>query len=153
MSINFLIMALLICLFDLVILLLNYTKLKFRTPFTIWRALAGIIIALAIILLTINSGQTDSNRQMVMMAIALTALTWGLLRKGIGEKYVLVSLSVNGLMDWRNIRSIKVESSTNSHLVKVTTTDFLKRSRILKLQGEVEEIRAFATNKIKQNQL
>lgn len=147
MSTNFLIMAVLICLFDIVMLILNYTKLKFHTGLSIVRLLIGMVLA-AVVLALLRSSQADFNRNMVVGAIALTIFIWGLLRKGIGEHYVFSSFSVNGLVDWRNVRSIEVEQFSNGQLTKFTMTDFMKRSRVLTLKGDAEAIRNFANNKL-----
>ncbi|WP_125606795.1 hypothetical protein [Lapidilactobacillus bayanensis] len=153
MSTNFLVMAILICLFDLVILILNSTRLKYRTAFSAWRALLGVVLAALIVVLLLGATHTDVNRNMVVLAIALTILTWGLLRKGLGERYAFISLSVNGLVDWRNIKTVTVEPVPNGQFAKLTATDFMKRSRVLMLRGDVNEIRAFAESKIAQNKL
>lgn len=149
MSTNYLIMAIIICIFDVVVLFFNYTKLKFHTPTSIAHLIVGILLAAVLIVLLFRAGSADFGKNIVIVAIAMTFLTWGLLRKGIGQQYVFNSLSMNGLTDWHNVRT--VETVQNGPLVKFTAIDFMKRPHVIHLQGDAAEIKAFAEERIQAN--
>ncbi|WP_125767286.1 hypothetical protein [Lapidilactobacillus wuchangensis] len=127
MSPTYLWLALVIVLFDLVALITNLGKLTYHAHWSATRLIIGAILSLALLALIISIQQRRDVVQLIILGtFLLTVITWMLIRKGVGQKYVLLSLSTNGLKDWRAIRDFRITklSEQTSQLVLI---DFTQR--------------------------
>lgn len=140
-------MIALVAIFDIAMLVLNFGKLRYKTKFSPVRLIIGVVLAIVLITGIFRPSAVDLTDKMMLAVFALTALTWGLIRKGIGEKYVLISLGTAGLQDWRNFKDVTVESKTETS-VTVSFTNFLKRTRTLTLIGKPSEIQPVIKTKM-----
>lgn len=138
-----------IAIFDLVVLVLNLTRLRYRTRFSRLRLVIGLVLAALLITGIFRPSAVDLTDKLMLLIFALTAVTWAVIRKGVGETYVLLSLGTAGLMDWRNFKSYVVESTT-ANSVTINFTNYLKRTRTLTLLGDSHEIQSFIQTKMTQ---
>lgn len=143
MSPTYLWLALVIVLFDLVALFTNLAKLTYHAHWSVTRLIIGTVLSLALIALIVLVQQQQNLVQLIILGtFLLTVVTWMLIRKGLGRKYVLLSLSTNGLKDWRAVRDFKVTklSPRTSELVLI---DFTQREYKLLIDQDESTLTSF----------
>lgn len=148
MSPTYLWLALFIVIFDLVALVTNFRKLQYHAHWSKPRLIIGFILAVGLgALLLFVVRRQDVIQTIIISTFLLTVVTWLLLRKGLGQKYVLISLSTNGLKDWRAIRDYRVEKVA-AGVSKLTLIDYGQREYPLLIDHPVAEIQGFVEQKI-----
>lgn len=153
MSPTYLWLALVIFIFDLVALFTNLVKLTYHARWSLPRLVIGTVLAAGLVALIVTVQQHQDLVQLIILStFLLTVLTWMLIRKGLGKKYVLLSLSTNGLKDWRAIRDFRVTKLTEqtSQLILI---DFTQREYKLIINQSVTGLTDFVQHHLSRSKL
>lgn len=150
MAVGYLWLAIVIGIFDLVALATNWFFLEIHAGWSMVRLIIGGILAVGLTILNLRlAATTDAVQHLVLAIFALTALLWAVIRKGLGKRYVLTSLSTNGLKDWRAFSDFRIETDTADRTL-LTLIDFGQREYQLRLMATEAEVRDFVTAHINQ---
>lgn len=112
--------ALFIVIMDISLLGLNVVKLRYHAHWSVIRLVIGLLLAM---LLTWQFLVRTQQSWLVALAFVLTALLFAGVRKGLGKKYALVSLSMNGLKDYRQFKTYHIEKIDDQHC-QLTLIDY-----------------------------
>lgn len=108
---------------DVILIGLNIFKLHYHARWSLIRLVIGLlIVGLLIWQLWLQSSSNQQSR-LVALAFILTALVFASVRKGLGQKYALVSLSMNGLKDYRQFKTYHIDKIDAQHC-QLTLIDY-----------------------------
>ncbi|WP_261807179.1 hypothetical protein [Lapidilactobacillus luobeiensis] len=151
MAAGYLWLALLIGVFDLVALGTNWFLLTIHARWSAPRLIIGSILAIGLTILNLRLPATvDALQHLVLAVFALTAMLWAVIRQGLGKRYVLTSLSTNGLKDWRAFNDFRIEA-VNAERTDLTLIDFSQREYRLKLMAPASAVQDFVAQHIKRS--